>query len=90
MITYDTNWMGPINGEWIRKHGNTWAGGRIDIRGVPDEPYGLEYGLNIMQREDWGRFTAWLDDLETQELWTLQELLDTYERTNPPIRWFQE
>lgn len=32
MITYSVNWMGPINKEWIERHGSYWSGGRIDIR----------------------------------------------------------
>ena len=43
MITYSTNWMGPINKQFIDEHGPHWAGGRIDIREhvdlshIPDE-----------------------------------------------------
>lgn len=89
-ITYSTNWMGPINDEWIHKHGDCWAGGRIDINGVPNEPYGIEYGLAVMRTEDWVRFSDWLDNLVTQELLTFQEIVDRYERTNPPITWWKE
>jgi len=33
MISYSTNWMGPINRDWIAKNGDCWAAGRIDVLG---------------------------------------------------------
>ena len=68
MISYSTNWMGPINQKWTEEHGDCWSAGRIDIRGVPDESWGLEYGLPLMHVEDWNDFSGWLDDFETHEL----------------------
>ena len=41
MIDYSTNWMGPLNQEWLLKNGSNWAGGRIDIRGEPDNHFGI-------------------------------------------------
>ena len=32
-IRYSTNYMGPINMDWIKEHGSDWAGGRIDLYG---------------------------------------------------------
>jgi len=67
-----------------------YAGGRIDIRGVPDEPYGLEYSLAPMRAEDWNRLSEWLDALETDDVWEFTHLIDMYEKTNPKIRWAKE
>ena len=128
MITYSTNWMGPISMDWFRENGLTetvthtvkneqqrdilrnsrpdievgntfereevvisYSGGRIDIRGVPDEPWGLEYSLPIMRTEDWNHFDAWLEDLETEELWSLEKILEEYRQdTGHVIRWWKE
>ena len=63
-----------------------WAGGRIDIYGTGD-PYGDELGLPIMHGEDYNRFSDWLDTFETDDVWTLDQLVEMYERVNPKIRW---
>jgi len=118
MITYATNWMGPINMEWFRERGLTeivsevleqdhefsglkkgqihdyetittyYSAGRIDIRGVPDEPWGLEYSLPPMHGEDWNDFSSWLEDLTTFELWEYEDIIDQYEEDRgTKIRW---
>jgi hypothetical protein len=42
-----------------------------------------------MKSEDWRRFGDWLWDLETDELWTLHQLVAEYERANPAITWLK-
>lgn len=65
-----------------------YACGRIDVRGVPDEPYGLEIGVPPMLASDWRAFGDWLDDVETCSVWTLQDLVAAYEhQTNSKITW---
>ena len=65
--------------------------GRIDVRGVPDEPYGLEIGVPPMRSEDWRAFGRWLDDVQTMSVWTLDNLVEAYEhQTGKPIRWAKE
>jgi len=88
-VRYNTNWMGPINMEWIRKNGEGWSTGRIDCSGTGLGPYGDELSLSPMKSEDWGRFGDWLWDFETNELWTLQQLVTEYEKTNPTITWLK-
>ena len=91
MISYYTNWMGPINEKWIEEHGVGWSAGRIDIRGVPDEPWGSEYSLPPMRTEDWNHFSDWLEDFETEELWEFDEIIAQYEmESNRKIRWADE
>ena len=60
--------------------------GRIDVRGT-DDPYGEEIGVPPMTSEDWARFSNWLDTFETDAVWTLEQLVELYERTNPKITW---
>ena len=67
-----------------------WAGGRIDIRGVPDEPWGLEYGLPIMRAEDWDSLTKWLRRFSSEGLIERDKLLSMFEEeTGVKIRWFK-
>ena len=62
--------------------------GRIDVRGVPDEPYGLEIGVPPMLTLDWQRFGRWLDGVETVAVWTLKDLVTAYEhQTQTKITW---
>jgi len=118
MITYSTNWMGPINMDWYRQRNLTvtktvvqeedskftsrkkgdiyeveeitqqYSAGRIDIRGVPDEPWGLEYGVAPMHGEDWNALGDFLWDFESEELIPYDELLELFEANyGKKIRW---
>lgn len=97
MITYSTNWMGPINRKWIEENGNGWAAGRIDIFGdiITNGEY-LEIGLPMMDKHDWNNFTRWLEGdydskgFETETVWTLDQLVEEYEKTNPKITWWKK
>jgi hypothetical protein len=66
-----------------------YSTGRIDIRGTGD-PYGEEIGVPPMTSEDWYRFGLWLDTFETDAVWTLEQLVELYERTNPKITWHKD
>ena len=91
MVTYSTNWMGPINKAWCDEHGNHWSGGRIDIYGVPGEDYPIEYGLPIMHSEDWNALSDWLDNLETDELWSFEDLIGNFQLIHDTkIRWWKD
>jgi hypothetical protein len=43
-----------------------------------------------MTTESWNRFGKWLDTFETDFMWTLEELVELYERNNPKIQWWVE
>lgn len=93
MIHYSSNWMGPINREWIKENGEEWATGRIDIfgEGYNGDDVETEIGLPMMYIQDWKRFTKWLDRFETVErVWTLDEIVKEYETTNPKITWWKK
>ena len=67
----------------------SYSCGRIDIRGT-DDPRGDELGVPPMQSEDWARFGDWLETFETDDVWTLDQLVWMYERANPKIRWAKD
>ena len=101
MISYSTNWMGPINMQWYEEGGllkegsveptTYYSAGRIDIYGVPGEHYPLEYSLAPMLGEDWNDFSDWLEGFETQELWEFEKLIACYEgASNTKIRWAED
>jgi hypothetical protein len=64
-----------------------WAGGRIDIRGEGLGIYGEEMSLPIMHRDCYRRFSEWLNTFETDDVWTLAQLVEIYEKDNPKIIW---
>lgn len=72
----------------------SYSGGRIDIYGLdPEEYWGgrSEFGLPLMRTEDWNDFSYWLDDFETEELWSLEDILEEYRQdTGHVIRWWKE
>ena len=101
MISYSTNWMWPISNKWYedrniplvdyREYLESYSGGRIDIRGVPDDLYGREYGLPIMPTEDWYALSDWLNDFESEELVPYEDLIRQFEEHyGKPIRWYEE
>ena len=81
--------MGPINESWIKEYGNDWSMGRIDVDGIAVGPFGVEYPVPPMKREDWNEFGKWLSALETKDAWTLKELLTEYEMKNKTIIWLK-
>ena len=93
MISYSSNWCGPISIDWFQKRNTTehWCGGRIDIYGLDErEHYGgmCEYDLPIMDGESWNKLTDWLDDYESKELTSYEDLIIIFEReTDHKIRW---
>lgn len=62
--------------------------GRIDV--CNGEPYGTELSVPPMRAEDWNAFSDWLDNIETDDVWTLEQLVELFEKTNPKIRWGEE
>lgn len=77
--------------ETITEH---WAGGRIDIYGLDEHEYYCgrsEYALPIMDGTSWDLFSDWLDEYETIELKTFDQLLSAFEAdTDHVIRWAHE
>lgn len=67
-----------------------WMGGRIDVYGT-DDPYGEEIALPIMHESDWHRFSHWLDNYKTENVETLDKILETYYNNgNSEIRWWKD
>lgn len=113
MVSYSTNWMGPVATRWYEDRNipfvmketsgkilpkreykeflESYSGGRIDIRGVPDEPWGLEYGLPIMHTEDWNALSYWLEEMQTEELWAYEKLIEHFQYWyKKEIRWWND
>ncbi len=68
----------------------SYSCGRIDVRGNDLGPYGTEIGVPPMTDLDWRRFGDWLMTFETDDVWTLNQLIEMYERANPKITWWKE
>ena len=64
--------------------------GRIDCHGDGLGPFGNEIGVDPMTSQSWARFSNWLDTVETDELWTMDQIVELYEQTNPKIEWWIE
>lgn len=93
MVRYFLNWMGPINTEWIAKHGEDWCAGRIDICGVIEDeyPYGIEYGVPTMKWVSWVVFGDWLSRLRTDIVLEKDELFARFEQeTGRKIEWLEK
>ena len=100
MITYSTNWMGPINLHWYKERGLLeadsitptiqYSAGRIDIR--DDSKYGYdgwdEYGVAPMHAEDWNALSDFLDRLTGEKVMPYEALIMLFEAEyGKKIRW---
>jgi hypothetical protein len=92
-VRYSTNWMGPIHKSWYVDRGLelwTYSAGRLDFWNPYDDSYYPdELHVPAMVREDWYRFSEWLETFETDFPWTLEQITELYERENPKIRWYK-
>lgn len=61
-----------------------WSGGRIDVSD------GSEIALPVMHSNDWYEFTKWLKEIRTDTVYTLDQLITLYEKTNTKIRWAKD
>ena len=103
MITYSTNWMGPVSLRWYEERGLLeadgitptirYSAGRIDIRDDSKEGYDgwHEYSVAPMHGEDWNDFGDWLEGFQTHELWEFDNLVAHYEAASgKKIRWEED
>lgn len=67
MITYNTNWMGPVNLKWIEEHGDNWMAGRIDMYGESLGNYDEAIGVPLIDKKDWQALSEWLGTYMTEE-----------------------
>ena len=100
MISYSTNWMGPVNLHWYKERGLLeadgvtptirYSAGRIDIRDDTKEGYAGwdEYSVAPMHGEDWNALGDYLWDLTTEELLSYNTLIEQFEtHYGKKIRW---
>jgi hypothetical protein len=100
MITYSTNWMGPVNMYWYHERGLleddgvtikiSYSCGRIDIRDDSKSGYDGwdEYSVAPMRTEDWNALSDFLWDFETEELVPYDKLIEKFEENyGKKIRW---
>ena len=95
MISYSTNWMGPVSTKWYEDRnipeGIDYSGGRIDIYGLDEEEHWggkSEYDVRPMRTEDWNDFGDWLDHINCKFLVKLDTLIHLFEITHKrKIRW---
>ena len=90
MWHYDTNYMGPINKEWLDNNPGDWAGGRIDCNYSGDNEDELEkidnhYKMSteidvpIMDGKSWCELTNFLESFKSEKLLTLEDIIDIME-----------
>jgi len=97
MITYSTNWMGPIYTKWYEDNNITsqsYSGGRIDIHGLCEEDHWggqSEWGVNLMKSESWDMLTEFLDNYKTENLVGPDVLIGEFEKeTGHKIEWWKD
>ena len=78
MITYSLIWMGPINANWIKQHGNNWAMGRIEVRSGQLDWSDQEYGICV-DSKDWETLDDFLSRLKTETMLTKDQLCAMFE-----------
>ena len=91
-LTEDSKLTGRKAGESFEYNEITqsYSCGRIDCNGDGLGPFGAEIGVDPMKDSSWARFGHWLNTFETDDLWTMDQLVELYERDNPKIEWWVE
>ena len=91
-LTEDSKLTGRKAGESFEYNEiiQSYSCGRIDCRGDGLGPFGAEIGVDPMKDSSWSRFGHWLETFETDDLWTMDQLVELYERDNPKIEWWVE
>lgn len=97
MVTYSTNWMGPISLAYYKDNnipkGIVYSCGRIDIRDDTKHGYEAwhEYGVPPMTSYSWSKLTDFLSNLETEEVLNYFRLIEMFEQmTRHKIEWYEE
>ena len=92
-ITFDENSLVTKYGKYkpgdsieIEEPTVYYSCGRIDVIGT-DDPWGDEISLPPMTNESWNRFSNWLETFETDDVWTLDQLVWLFEQSNSKIEW---
>ena len=69
----------------------SYSCGRIDIYGLDEDAYWCgksEYSVAPMRAEDWNKFGDWLHNMQTEELWSYEKLIEHFQYYNKAeIRW---
>lgn len=69
----------------------SYSCGRIDIYGLDEDAYWCgksEYSVAPMRTEDWNAFGGWLYEMQTEELWSYEKLIEHFQYYNKAdIRW---
>jgi hypothetical protein len=72
----------------------SYSCGRIDIYGLDESEYWggkSEYGVPVMKTESWNLLSDYLNDYESSELVSYEDLIEDFEvRTNHKIEWWVE
>lgn len=80
--------------KWVahKTYSPQYCCGRIDIGPkTEDNPWGLEYGVGIMEQGSWYTLSKWLQEVELYELPSKEGLISMFEEeTGHKIKWFKE
>jgi hypothetical protein len=70
--------MGPINADWIKKNGDNWSSGRLEVWTGNFDWADEEYGITI-DSQHWNVFDDFLGELKTETVLTKDELCAMFE-----------
>lgn len=88
-ISYSTKVLSPINEIWAAHHGDSWTVGHINTIDA-NNPTNTGISIPPLKTEDWNILSNWLSTYQTDSVWTLNQLVEMYEKTNPKIIWLVE
>lgn len=96
MISYSTNFMGPISLQWYRDRGidhklQQYAGGRIDVYDLNEDDYyagRTAIGLPIMKAHCFNALSDFLRGFKSSELLSYDDIIALYYADgNPQIEY---
>jgi len=98
MYKYVLNYWGPISPLWWSSRGldietDLFAGGAIFIMNMDENTDDIAgtYDIPIMSGRDWSRFNTWINNVHTEKIVPLEELIAAFEaESEKQIDWFLE
>lgn len=89
-VRYYPNRTGPVSLTWYQERNllengqirNRYVFGRMDTNAK-------SISLPAMTESSWEAFSTWIRTYETDEIWSLKNLVWLYECRNPRIEWYE-
>lgn len=79
-----------LNTEWLKKHGYGWRAGRIEVYDIDTSPGYASWEYGITYKGDDYLLPDFVDELKSQELLSLEDILMLFKKEGNPITLWEQ